>query len=93
MLHVALWLLSWKDSVESVAFLKLVTICVDSTTAVKSQRTDSKRTWVIDLFAGYGSLRAVAKAQGLNYLAVDMRDLMSAAKKADKQPAKSSNRV
>ena len=38
-------------------------------------------TWVIDLFAGYGSLRAVAKAQGLNYLAVDMRDLVSAAKK------------
>ena len=34
----------------------------------------------IDLFAGYSSLRAVAKAQGLNYLAVDMRDLMSAAK-------------
>ena len=54
--------------------------------AVKSQRTDSKRTWVIDLFAGYGSLRAVAKAQGLNYLAVDMRDLMSAAKKAAKRP-------
>ena len=50
--------------------------------AVKSQRTDSKRTWVIDLFAGYGSLRAVAKAQGLNYLAVDMRDLMSAMKGA-----------
>ena len=49
--------------------------------AVKSQRTDSKRTWIIDLFAGYGSLRAVAKAQGLNYLAVDMRDLMSTAKK------------
>ena len=48
--------------------------------AVKSQRTDSKRTWVNDLFAGYGSLRAVAKAQGLNYLAVDMRDLMSAVK-------------
>jgi hypothetical protein len=49
--------------------------------AFKSQRTDGKRTWVIDLFAGYGSLRAVAKAQGLNYLAVDVRDLMSAAKK------------
>ena len=48
--------------------------------AVRSQRTDSKRTRVIDLFAGYSSLRAVAKAQGLNYLAVDMRDLMSAAK-------------
>ena len=50
--------------------------------AVKSQRTDSKRTWVIDLFAGYGSLRAVAKAQGLNYLAVDLRDLMSPKKPA-----------
>ena len=49
--------------------------------AVKSQCTDSKCTWVIDLFAGYGSLRAVAKAQGLNYLAVDVRDLMPAAKK------------
>ena len=45
--------------------------------AVKSQRTDSKCTWIIDLFAGYGSLRTVAKAKGLNYLAVDMRDLMS----------------
>ena len=51
-------------------------------TAVKSQRTNSKRAWVIDLFAGYGSLRAVAKAQGLNYLAVDMRDLMSVKKPA-----------
>jgi hypothetical protein len=49
--------------------------------AIKSQRIDSNRTWVIDLFAGYGSLRAVAKAHGLNYLAVDMRDLMSAARK------------
>ena len=48
--------------------------------AAKSRRVDSKRTWVIDLFAGYGSLRAVAKAQELNYLVVDMRDLMSAAK-------------
>ena len=38
MLHVALWLLSWKDSVESVAFLKLVTICVDSTTAPHPRR-------------------------------------------------------
>ena len=32
MLHAALWLLSWKDSVESIEFLKLVTIRVDSTT-------------------------------------------------------------
>ena len=48
--------------------------------AVKSQCTDSKGTRVIDLFAGYGSLCAVAKAQGLNYLSVDMRDMMSAAK-------------
>jgi hypothetical protein len=45
--------------------------------AVKSQRTDNKRTWIVDLFVGYGSLRTVAMAQGLNYLAVDMRDLMS----------------
>ena len=44
---------------------------------VKSQCTDSNRTWIIDLFAGYGSMRTVAKAQGLNYLAVDMCDLMS----------------
>ena len=50
--------------------------------AIESQRADGKRTWVIGLFAGsgYGSLRAVAKAQSLNYLAVDMRDLMSPAK-------------
>ena len=53
---------------------------LSAVSAVKSQNTDSKRTWVIDLFAGYGSLCAVAKAQGLNYLTVDMRDLMSAAK-------------
>ena len=51
-------------------------------TAVKSQRTDSGRTWVIDLFAGYGSLREVAKTMGLNYLAVDIRDLMSVKKPA-----------
>ena len=50
--------------------------------AVESQRTDSKRTWIVDLFAGYGSLRAVGKAQGLNYLAIDMRDLMSATKES-----------
>ena len=49
--------------------------------AVETQRTNSKRTWFIDLFAGYGSMRAVAKAQGLNCLAVDMRDLMSATKR------------
>ena len=48
--------------------------------AVKSQRTNSKRTWVVDSFAEYGSLRAIAKSQGLNYLAVEMRDLMSATK-------------
>ena len=47
--------------------------------AVKSQRTDGKRTWAIDLFAGYGCLRAVAKAQGLNYLAMDMCVLVLAA--------------
>ena len=35
MLHVALWLLSWKDSVEYVEFLKSVTINVDSTTMSK----------------------------------------------------------
>ena len=32
------------------------------------------------LIAGYGTLCAVAKAQGLNYLAIEMRDLMSATK-------------
>ena len=47
---------------------------------VKSHCTNGKRTWVVDLFAGYGSLCVVANTQGLNYLAVDMRDLMSLAK-------------
>ena len=50
--------------------------------AVKSQHTDSKRTWAIDFFAGYGSLREVAKTMGLNYFAVDIRDLMSVKKPA-----------
>ena len=46
---------------------------------VKSQPTDNNGTWVIELFAGYGSLRAIAKSQGLDYLAADMRELISAA--------------
>ena len=54
--------------------------------AVKSQRADSKRTWVIDLFAGYGSLREVAKTMGLNYLEVDIWS------RNQQHPAKNSDR-
>jgi molybdenum-dependent DNA-binding transcriptional regulator ModE len=32
--------------------------------------------YVLDLFAGYGSMRAAAKELGLSYVGVDERDLM-----------------
>ena len=60
-----------KNSVPDMLLTELLT-------AVLAQRTDEHRTWVIDLFAGYGSMRAAAKKKGLNYLAVDFRDLLSA---------------
>ena len=34
------------------------------------------RNVVIDLFAGYGSLRTVVKEHGLHYVAVDIKDFM-----------------
>ena len=34
------------------------------------------RIVVIDLFAGYGSLRTVVKEHGLHYVAVDIKDFM-----------------
>ena len=36
----------------------------------------SHRKIVIDLFAGYGSMKQVAEEQGLTYIAVDVRDFM-----------------
>ena len=38
--------------------------------------TDSKRRVVIDLFAGHGSLRDVVKDAGLEYVAMDIKDLL-----------------
>jgi molybdenum-dependent DNA-binding transcriptional regulator ModE len=38
--------------------------------------TDPQRVYVLDLFAGYGSMRAAAKELGLSYVGVDERDLM-----------------
>ena len=46
-------------------------------TAALENNTDPERTWVVDFFAGYGSMRAAAKQKGLNYLAVDWRDFIS----------------
>ena len=45
--------------------------------AVKAERTDPQRTYVVDFFAGYGSMRAAAKEQGLGYVAVDLKDYIS----------------
>ena len=49
------------------------------TTALKNN-TDPDRVWVVDLFVGYGSMRATTKQKGLNYLAVDWRDFVSSSK-------------
>ena len=38
--------------------------------------TDPQRVHVLDLFAGYGSMRAAMKELGLSYVGVDERDLM-----------------
>jgi hypothetical protein len=46
-------------------------------TAALKNNTDPDRVWVVDLFAGYGSMRAAAKQKGLNYLAVDWKDFIS----------------
>jgi len=49
-------------------------------TAALSASADSAsgvvRNVVIDLFAGYGSLRTVVKEHGLQYVAVDIKDFM-----------------
>ena len=37
---------------------------------------DSNRKIVIDLFAGYGSMRKVTEEFGLQYVAVDVKDFM-----------------
>ena len=41
---------------------------------------DLDRVWVVELFAGYGSMRAAAKQKGLNYVAVDWKDFISGSK-------------
>ena len=45
-------------------------------TAAMKHNTDPQRVYVLDLFAGYGSMRAAAKELGLSYVGVDERDLM-----------------
>ena len=47
--------------------------------AVKQSNTDPNRRYVLDLFAGYDSMRFAAAEEELKYIAVDERDLMSAA--------------
>jgi hypothetical protein len=47
--------------------------------AVKQSNTDPNRKYVLDLFAGYGSMRYAATNGQLKYIAVDERDLMPAA--------------
>ena len=49
-------------------------------TAALKNNTDPDRVCVVDLFAGYGSMRAATKRKGLNYLAVDRKDFISASK-------------
>ena len=44
--------------------------------AAMEHNTDPQRVYVLDLFAGYGSMRAAAKELGLSYVGVDERDLM-----------------
>ena len=48
--------------------------------AALKNNTDPDRVWVVDLFVGYGSMRAAAKQKGLNYLAVDLKDFISGEK-------------
>jgi hypothetical protein len=59
-----------------------VELLTEILTAALKNNTDPDRVWVVDLFVGYGSMRAlvVAKQKGLNYLAVDWRDLISGSK-------------
>ena len=46
-------------------------------TAAMKHNTDPRRVYVLDLFAGYGSMRMVAAELKLGYVGVDERDLMS----------------
>ena len=45
-------------------------------TAAMEHNTDPQRVYVLDLFVGYGSMRAAAKELGLSYMGVDEKDLM-----------------
>ena len=44
--------------------------------AAIANNTDPERLYVLDLFAGFGSMRAAAKAAGLGYIAVDERGVL-----------------
>ena len=48
--------------------------------AALKNNTDPDRVWVVDLFAGYESMRVAAKQKGLNYLAVDWKDFISSSR-------------
>ena len=54
-----------------------VELLTEILTAALKRNTDPDRVWVVDLFVGYGSMRAAAKQKGLNYLAVDWKDFIS----------------
>ena len=45
-------------------------------TAAMAHNIDPNRVYVLDLFAGYGSMRLAAKEMRLHYIGVDERDLM-----------------
>ena len=47
--------------------------------AVMKHNTGPQRVYVLDLFAGYGSMKVAAKELGLSYAGVDERDLASRA--------------
>ena len=59
-----------------------VELLTEILTAALKNNTDPDRVWVVDLFVGYGSMRATTKQKGLNvnYLAVDWRDFNSGSK-------------
>ena len=59
-----------KNAVPHLLLMEILQAC-------KANNTDPKRVYVLDLFVGYGSMRAAAKEAGLGYIAVDERDGMS----------------
>ena len=47
--------------------------------AAKQSNTYPEREYVLDLFAGYGSMRFASAEEQLKYIAVDEREIISAA--------------